>query len=90
VQMERELTVLRQATGSTSGRDLEAMLAALAASLPPQRAISGIDYANGELRVRGLGLGPDDMRNVTGGMKARGYNAVMTGDVLSITAEAGA
>lgn len=90
VQMEREVAALRQATGATSGRDLEAMLGALASSLPPTRAASALDYANGELRVRGLALGPEEARNVAGAMKARGYNAVMTGDVLAITAEAGA
>jgi general secretion pathway protein L len=90
VQMEREVAALRQATGSTSGRDLEAMLAALASSLPPQRAITSIDYTNGELRVRGLGLNADEARNVTGGMKARGYNAALSGDLLVVTAEEGA
>lgn len=90
VQMEREVAALRQATGGTSGRDLEAMLAALAASLPPQRVAAGLDYANGELRVRGLGLGADEARNVAAAMKARGYNAAMAGDVLTVTAEAGA
>jgi general secretion pathway protein L len=90
VQMEREVAALRQATGASSGRDLEAMLAALASSLPPQRSVGGIDYANGELRVRGLALGPDEARNVAASMKARGYNAAATGDVLVITAESGA
>jgi general secretion pathway protein L len=90
VQMEREVAALRQATGSTSGRDLEAMLAALATSLPPQRAIGALDYSNGELRVRGVGLGPEEARNVAGAMKSRGYNAVMSGDMLVVTAEPGA
>jgi general secretion pathway protein L len=86
-QMEREIAALRQATGETSGRDLEAMLAALALALPPQRAMTGIDYANGELRARGLGLGQDEMRNVSAAMKARGYNASASGDVLVVTQE---
>jgi general secretion pathway protein L len=90
VQMEREVAALRQSTGATSGRDLEAMLAALASSLPAQRSMSGLDYINGELRVRGLGLNPDEVRNVSSAMKARGYNAAANGDVLVITAEAGA
>ena len=90
VQMEREVAGLRQAAGATSGRDLEAMLAALAASLPPQRAIGALDYANGELRVRGLALAAEDVRNVAAAMKARGYNAALSGDVLVVTAEDGA
>lgn len=87
LQMEREIANLRQATGATSGRDLEAMLAALAVSVPPQRAISGIDYSNGELRARGLGIGPDEARNVASAMKARGYNAALNGDMLVVTQE---
>jgi general secretion pathway protein L len=34
LQMEREVAALRQATGAASGRDLESMLAALAAAAP--------------------------------------------------------
>jgi general secretion pathway protein L len=88
VQMEREVAALRQATGATSGRDLEAMLAALANSLPPQRAATGIDYANGELRLRGLGLNPDEARMAAGTLKAQGYNATQSGDMLVVTQEA--
>ena len=85
VQMEREIAALRQATGATSGRDLEAMLAALATALPPQRAATGVDYANGELRVRGLALNPDEARNVASAMKTYGYNANAQGDSVSVT-----
>jgi general secretion pathway protein L len=87
VQMEREIAALRQATGATSGRDLEAMLAALTAAVPPERAITGIDYSNGELRVRGLGLGADELRNVAAAMKTRGYKASLNGDILVVTQE---
>jgi general secretion pathway protein L len=87
LQMEREIANLRQSTGATSGRDLEAMLAALAVSVPPQRTIAGIDYSNGELRARGLGLGPDDVRNVAASLKARGYKATASGEILVVTQE---
>jgi general secretion pathway protein L len=90
LQMEREIAALRQATGASSGRDLESMLAALAASLPPQRAVSGIDFVNGELRVRGLNLNAEEARNVSSSMKAHGYNATASGDALVVTAETGA
>jgi general secretion pathway protein L len=87
VQMEREIAALRQATGATSGRDLEAMLGALTAAVPPQRAITGIDYSNGELRARGLGLGPEELRNVAAALKTRGYKASSNGDILVVTQE---
>jgi general secretion pathway protein L len=87
VQMEREIAQLRQATGATSGRDLEAMLGALAFAVPPSHAIGGMDYANGELRVRGLALGPDEARGVAAAMKTRGYNAAVNGEMLVVTQE---
>lgn len=87
VQMEREIGALRQASGATSGRDLEAMLAALTAAVPPQRAITGIDYSSGELRARGLGLGANEQRSATAAMKTRGYKATSNGDVLVVTQE---
>lgn len=87
VQMEREIAALRQATGATSGRDLEAMLGALAMALPPQNTIGAMDYANDELRVRGLTLGPDEARNLAAAMKTRGYNAAVNGDTLVVTQE---
>jgi general secretion pathway protein L len=87
VQMEREVAALRQATGATSGRDLEAMLGALAAVAPAQKAISGIDYANGELRVKGLSLGADEARALAQALKGQGYSAVPQGDALVVTQE---
>jgi general secretion pathway protein L len=87
LQMEREISALRQATGATSGRDLEAMLGALALAVPPQHALGAMDYANGELRVRGLSLGADEARSVAAAMKAHGYNAAVNGDTLVVTQE---
>ena len=87
VQMEREVAALRQATGATSGRDLEAMLGALATALPPDRAATGLDYANGELRLRGVGLNPEQVRSVSSSLRVHGYNAAANGDVLVVTQE---
>jgi len=87
-QMEREVATLRQATGATSGRDLEAMLGALASVLPPQRSLSAIDYFNGELRAKGLALQPEELRATVAALKSRGYGASQNGDMLVITFEA--
>jgi general secretion pathway protein L len=89
VQMEREVAALRQATGASSGRDLEAMLGAVATVAPPQSTPSAIDYANGELRLRGFGLAPDDARNISAAMRAHGYSATMNGDAFVVTQEGG-
>jgi len=55
LQMERELTRLRQASGGMAANDLEPLLAAASAALPagsapPER----IEYTDGELRLHGL------------------------------------
>ena len=60
-------------------------LGALALALPPQRAATGIDYANGELRVRGLGLGADETRGIASTLRTYGYNVTASGDALVVT-----
>ncbi|OJX30319.1 MAG: general secretion pathway protein GspL [Burkholderiales bacterium 68-12] len=59
VQMERELARLRQAAGSLSERDFEALLAAAAQALPPGPPPTAIDFGPGELRLRGIALPPE-------------------------------
>ena len=88
VQMEREVAALRQRTGAASGRDLEAMLAALGAAAPPQRVLSALDFAGGELRAKGLALGPDEARAVAASLRSQGYSALAQGESLVLTQEA--
>jgi general secretion pathway protein L len=87
VQMEKEFASLRQATGTTSGRDLETMLGALSAASPPGRAVSGVEYSPGESRVKGLAFTPDEVRAVVAALKSQGFAATMQGDALVITPE---
>lgn len=87
VQMEREVAALRQVTGAASPRDLEAQLAALAAALPPGRAPASLQYANGELRVGGLGLAADEAAAAAARLRSRGLAATPQGDALVVTAE---
>lgn len=74
VQMEREVAALRQATGATSGGDLETILGALASSLPAERTIAAIDYAAGEMRLRGLELGEAELANLSSQLQGRGFS----------------
>lgn len=85
VQMEREVAALRQLTGSTSGRDLEAMLGALSTASPPQRPVTSLEFVNGELRLKGLAYSADEARNVAAALKAQGLSAVLQGENLVIT-----
>lgn len=88
VQMEKEVAALRQATGAMSGRDLEAMLSALATSLPSPRSVSGVEFNAGELRVKGLAVAPEDVETLAAGLKGQGYASVPQGETLQITREA--
>ena len=86
VQMERQVAALRQATGVSSGRDLEAMLAALATALPPDRSADGIEFAAGEARFKGLKLQAADTAALVAQLKALGYTARVESDVLLLRA----
>jgi general secretion pathway protein L len=88
-QMEREVGALRQQTGMASPRDLDALLGAVAAALPPGRTPTAMDYGGGELRLKGLGLSTDEVRGLASHLKTLGYTAAAEGDTLVIAAEDG-
>lgn len=85
VQMEREISALRQLTGASSGQDLEAMLGALSAASPPQRPVSALEFANGELRLRGLAYSANEAANVASVLRGQGYSATLQGETLLVT-----
>ena len=87
LQMEKEVAALRQVTGASSGRDLEPMLAALSSAAPPQRPVSAVEFANGEVRLKGLALRPQEVQATTSALKSQGYASVLQGETLSITTE---
>lgn len=87
VQMEREVALLRQQTGTASARDLDALLAALAAALPEGRAPAALEYINGQLRAGGLALSSDEVRTVGTRLRGLGYTAQAEGPLLVIAAE---
>ena len=87
VQMERELAQLRQAAGAVSARDLEPLLAAAGASLPSGRQPTGIEYAPGELRLRGVTLAPDEETVLSARLQAAGYRARLDDGSLLLRAE---
>ncbi|WP_332827573.1 type II secretion system protein GspL [Ramlibacter sp.] len=87
VQMEREVATLRQQTGVASPRDLDALLGALAAALPADRAPTALEYAAGELRAMGLSLSPDELRSVATRLKTVGYAIGAQGPALVVSPE---
>ena len=84
LQMEREVATLRQATGATSGRDLEAMLAALGSATPVGRSAGAIEFAGGEAKVKGLQLSTQEATSLTGLLRSQGYAARQEGDAVLI------
>lgn len=87
VQMAREVAALRQATGAPSPRDMDTLLGALA-QVTVGRSVTGVDYAAGELRVRGLGWTLADLRGVLPTLRSQGLTANLQGDAVVLQAEA--
>ena len=84
VQMERELALLRQATGSLSARDLEPLLASVANALPPSWQARNIDYTPGQLRLQGPTLSAAEQTHATQQLRASGYTLDTDSDALTV------
>ena len=86
-QMEREMALLRQASGSFSPRDLEPMMAAAGSALPDGRVPTGLEFTTGELRLRGLPLSPQEEPVLTTRLRAAGYTGRLDDGSLVLRAE---
>lgn len=84
IQMAREVAILQQMSGAPTGRDIETMMALFGASAPPNTVAGGIEFAAGELRLRGLTLQPQEVEQIALKMKAQGYLATPDRDSLLI------
>ncbi len=84
LQMEREVALLRQASGGISGGDLESMLAALSRLAPPDRHLTAIEFAAGEAAFKGLNLSAEENRDIALRLQALGYNARSDGEQLRL------
>lgn len=85
LQMEKEVALLRQATGASSVRDLEAMLGALGAAGTPQRPASALEFTGTELRVKGLAYGAAEAGGVSASLRRLGYTSAVQGDTMVVT-----
>jgi len=72
LQMERELALLRQATGAAGARDFDPLLGALARALPAGQVAASIDYDGRNLRVGGLNLGASETGAMSQSLAASG------------------
>jgi len=84
VQMERELALLRQATGSLSARDLEPLLASAASALPSSWQARSIDYNPSQLRLQGTALNTTEQAQAAQTLRASGYTLDTDGDTLVV------
>jgi len=84
LQMQRELALLRQASGSVANDALEAMLAGVGALLPLGTHASGIDYGSGELAINGLGLTGASFDTVRDRLQSQGLTARLDGERLVV------
>ncbi len=87
LQMEREVALLRQATGSTSGRDLEAVLSAFGATAPEGKALTAIEFVANEVRMKGLSLNDAELAHVSTQLRAKGYAVQRQNDSLVVKQE---
>lgn len=86
VQMAREVALLRQSAGAYGPRDLETMLGALGATLPPGQVPQAIEFGNGEGRLRGLPVNPQTVATLNGKLQGHGLVAQAEGDRLLLRA----
>lgn len=89
LQMEREVALLRQATGQHSDRDLEPAMAAAAAALPADWSASQLEFAPGELILRGPALDPGKLQAARTRLADAGYSLRHEGERLIIQAGGG-
>ncbi len=93
LQMERELSVLRQTAGAPSGRDFEALLSstsqALAQVAPQGPLPNGIEFTGGELRLKGLTLTAPQVAALADRLRGAGLSARIDADALLVSAQNG-
>ncbi|HQD15174.1 MAG TPA: general secretion pathway protein GspL, partial [Ottowia sp.] len=89
LQMAREVAALRQATGAASGRDLEPMLQAFGQLALVQQAPAAIEFAAGELRLKGLSLAASALIEANQRLRPLGLRLDAEGDTAVLRQESG-
>jgi general secretion pathway protein L len=84
IQMAKEVAALQQASGASSDRDLDVMLATVGALIPANTTPAAIEYVAGELRLKGLTLKPTAVTAISFMLKPKGYMANAEGDALVV------
>lgn len=87
LQMARAVTDLQRQTGTATGADLETMLLQLYSMAPAAAAPAAIEFAAGELRVKGMDAAAKGASRITAKLEAMGYRARLEGDTLVMQLE---
>ena len=85
VQMQRELAIMRAATGALTPRDLEAILSSISANVSVKSSLSAIEYTAGELTLKGAGLSAAEAQTASSALAAKGYSLRSEGDKLVVS-----
>jgi general secretion pathway protein L len=88
LQMAREVSRLRLATGAASGGDLEPMLAALATALPSNKFATSIEFSASKASIKGLQLSAQEGNDLALRLRSQSYAARLDGQTLNLTQEA--
>ena len=84
LQMERELSLLRQASGAVTGRDLEPVLSALGSVTGAEQSLNAIEFISGEVRLKGMQLDASEATRISGQLQRQGFTARQDGDTFFI------
>jgi general secretion pathway protein L len=85
VQMQREVSSLRQASGTLGSRDLESMYARFAAIAAVNAAPAAIDFAAGEVTVKGSGMAASQLSGLQGKLQNAGLAVRSDADRIVIS-----
>lgn len=85
VQMQRELALLRQSSGSLAHKDVESLLAKFFSAATAASAPTAIDYASGELALKGLGLSATQLSELQPKLRSLGMTARSDADKVVVS-----
>ncbi len=91
LQMSRELSALRQATGASAAQNLESLLSAFSSSNSTQAGVFinliAIEYIANSVNLKGIKLAGSELAAAQAKLKSMGYTLTQNGDTTSIKAQ---
>ena len=87
LQMARAVSDLQRQTGTATGADLETMLLQFYSMAPAATAPAAIEFAAGELKIKGMDPTAKGTARITAKLAGMGYQARLEGDTLVMQQE---